>query len=201
MKVSGLLINVLMGASLLVGCAPWVGGASQPVQSVVPAAAPVPQVPARMNVAQPNEIIGSWQVVHLPPSFVQPTRPTAPFSNPWQWLIISPMDAAGVGRIGLVTRAEAPNVPVNDQILADAWAEAPMYDTYRMAGGVMSITPVAVTGWSAQGTQTWRLYTVTNPGLMLGMQALPGDLLMTLTTPDNKPLYYRMLRRVPRVQP
>jgi hypothetical protein len=76
-----------------------------------------------------------------------------------------------------------------------------MYDNYRFVGGVMSITPVAITGWSAQGTQTWRVYTVTSPGLMLGMQAVPGDALMVLTTPDNKPLYYRMLRRVQRVQP
>ena len=30
------------------------------------------------------------------------------------------MDAAGVGRIGLVTRTDPPKVPVNDQILADA---------------------------------------------------------------------------------
>ncbi|WP_374652464.1 hypothetical protein [Dongia sp.] len=204
MKLPGLLIAVLMSASLLAGCEgammPWTGGASEPVQPASPVAAPMPQNPAMMNVAQPNEIIGSWQMVQLPPTFIQPTRPTAPFSNPWQWFIISPMDATGIGRIGLVTRADPPKVPVNDQILADAWAQAPMYDTYRMAGGVMSITPVAVTGWSAQGTQTWRLYTVTNAGMMLGMQALPGDLLMTLTTPDNKPLYYRMLRRIPRVQ-
>ncbi|WP_374383296.1 hypothetical protein [Dongia sp.] len=205
MKVRGLLISGLMSASLLAGCQgalmPWEGGASEPVQPVAPVATPTPPSPARMNVAQPNEIIGSWQLVQLPPTFIQPTRPTAPFTNPWQWFIVSPMDQTGTGRIGLVTRADPPKVPVNDQILADAWSEAPMYDTYRMAGGVMSITPVAVTGWSAQGTQTWRLYTVTNAGLMLGMLAQPGDLLMTLTTPDNKPLYYRMLRRVPRVLP
>lgn len=202
MKVRGLLISVLMGASVVTGCQPWSGGASEPVQPVAPVATPAAPLPAaRMNVAQPNELIGSWQMVQLPPAFIQPSRPTSSFNNPWQWFIISPMDATGVGRIGLVTRAEAPKVPVNDQILADAWAQAPMYDTYRMAGGVMSITPVAVTGWSAQGTQTWRVYTVTNAGLMLGMQALPGDVLMTLTTPDNQPLYYRMLRRIPRVQP
>ncbi|MBK8160701.1 MAG: hypothetical protein IPK59_18700 [Rhodospirillaceae bacterium] len=205
MNVRGLLITTLMSATLLAGCEgallPWSGGASEPVQPVTPITAAVPQAPAMMNVAQPNELIGSWQMVQLPPTFMQPTRPTAPFSNPWQWFIISPMDATGVGRIGLVTRADPPQVPINDQILAEAWAQAPMYDTYRMAGGVMSITPVAVTGWSAQGTQTWRLYTVTNAGMMLGMQALPGDLLMALTTPDNKPLFYRMLRRIPRVQP
>jgi hypothetical protein len=201
MKVRGLLISVLMGASVVTGCQPWSGGASEPVQPVAPVANPAaPLPPAMMNVAQPNELIGSWQMVQLPPAFVQPSRPTSSFNNPWQWFIISPMDGTGVGRIGLVTRAEAPKVPVNDQILADAWAQAPMFDTYRMAGGVMSVTPVAVTGWSAQGTQTWRVYTVTNAGLMLGMQALPGDVLMTLTTPDNQPLYYRMLRRIPRVQ-
>lgn len=203
MKVRGLLISVLMGASVVTGCQPWSGGASEPVQPVAPVVTGTPAAPppaARMNVAQPNELIGSWQMVQLPPAFIQPTRPTSPFNNPWQWFIISPMDATGVGRIGLVTRANAPQVPVNDQILADAWAQAPMYDTYRMAGGVMSITPVAVTGWSAQGTQTWRIYTVTNAGMMLGMQALPGDVLMTLTTPENQPLYYRMLRRIPRVQ-
>lgn len=200
MKACRLLITVLMGASIVTGCQPWTGGASQPVQPVAPAPVTSQLPPARMNVTQPNELIGSWQLVQLPPSFIQPTRPTSPFSNAWQWFIVSPMDGTGVGRIGVVTLVEAPSVPLNDQILADTWAQAPMYDTYRMAGGVMSITPVAVTGWSAQGTQTWRIYTVTNAGLMLGMQAIPGDVLMTLTTPDNKPLYYRMLRRVPRAQ-
>ena len=205
MNIRGLLITALMGATFLAGCEgvliPWDGGASQPVQPVAPAVASVPQAPAMMNVAQPNELIGSWQMVQLPPSFLQPARPTAPFSTPWQWFIFSPMDTTGIGRIGVVTRAEPPKTPVNDQILADAWAVAPMYDSYRMAGGVMSVTPVAVTGWSAQGTQTWRIYTITNAGLMLGMMALPGDVLMVLTTPDNKPLYYRMLRRIPHVQP
>ncbi len=200
MKACRLLICVLMSASVVTGCQPWTGGASEPVQPVAPAPVTSQLPPARMNVTQPNELIGSWQMVQLPPSFIQPTRPTSPFSNSWQWFIVSPMDGTGVGRIGIVTLVEAPKVPLNDQILADTWAQAPMYDTYRMAGGVMSITPVAVTGWSAQGTQTWRIYTVTNAGLMLGMQAIPGDVLMTLTTPDNKPLYYRMLRRVPRAQ-
>lgn len=198
MKVYGLLTSILVSSLVVTGCQPWIGGAQEPVRPVVVAMPAAPLAPARMNVTQPNELIGSWQLVQLPPAFVQPTRPTSPFDNPWQWFIISPMDATGVGRIGILTRTSAPNVPVNDRILADAWAEAPMYDTYRMAGGVMSITPIAVTGWSAQGTQTWRLYTVTNAGLMLGMQAVPGDVLMTLVTPDNKPLYYRMLRRVPR---
>lgn len=202
MNVRGLLITALMGATLLGGCEAWNGGSSQPVQPIAPApVSETPQAPAMMNVAQPNELIGSWQMVQLPPSFIQPSRPTSPFSNPWQWFIISPLDEAGSGKIGVVSRADAPKVQVNDQILADAWSQTPIYDTYRMAGGVMSITPLAVTGWSAQGTQTWRVYTVTNSGLMLGMNALPGDVLMVLTTPDNKPLYYRMLRRIPRVQP
>lgn len=201
MNARGLLITALMGATLLAGCEAWTGGASQPVQPVGVVADPaVPQAPAMMNVAQPNELIGSWQMVQLPPSFIQPTRPTSPFSNPWQWFIISPMDQTGSGKIGVVTRADPPKVQMNDQLLADAWSQAPMYDTYRFAGGAMSITPVAVTGWSAQGTQTWRVYSVTNSGLMLGMQALPGDVLMVLTTPDNRPLYYRMLRRIARVQ-
>ena len=86
---------------------------------------------------------------------------------------------------GTVRIISAPKVTVLNNVAA------------HMGQGIR--VPVQTT--SAQGTQTWRLYTVTNAGLMLGMQAVPGDLLMTLTTPDNKPLYYRMLRRVPRVQP
>jgi hypothetical protein len=230
MIARGLLISALMSATLLSGCA-WEGGASQPVQpsgqvqpapsqsgvapaqasAAAPAApaaipAPAPAVVAApaaalMNPTQPADIVGSWQMVQLPPSFLQPTRATAPFSNPWQWFIFSPLDATGVGRIGIVTRTEAPKVPVNDQILADAWAEAPMFDTYQMTPGVVSVTPVAITGWSAQGTQTWQTYTVTNAGLMLGMQAIPGDVLMVLTSEQNQPLHYRMLRRIQRVQP
>lgn len=205
MTLRGRLITALIGATLLVGCEgammPWDGGASEPVAPAPVAVPGIPQAPARMNVAQPSELMGSWQMVQLPPSFAQPSRPTAPFSNPWQWFIISPADATGTGRIGFLTRAEAPVAPVNDQILADAWAQTPMFDNYRMSGGVMSVTPVAVTGWSAQGTQTWQVYMVTEPGLMLGMQSLPGDVLMVLSAPDNKPLYYRILRRIPRVAP
>lgn len=230
MIARGLLISALMSATLLSGCA-WEGGASQPVQAsgqvppassqsdaapaaapaqaaAAPAASPAPApavvaapAAALMNPTQPGDIVGSWQMVQLPPSFLQPTRATAPFSNPWQWFIFSPVDATGNGRIGIVTRVEAPKVPVNDQILADAWAESPMFDTYRMTPGVVSVTPVAITGWSAQGTQTWQTYTVTNGGLMLGMQAVPGDILMVLTGEQNQPLHYRMLRRIQRVQP
>lgn len=238
MMVRGLLISVLMSATLLAGCA-WQGGASQPVQpggtAVAPAAtsgkaekkktyahevvpdkkpiitqtapaasapmAPQSQAAALMNDAQPSEVIGSWQLVQLPPNFLQPTRPTAPFGNPWQWFIFSPVDATGTGRVGVFTQVVAPQVPLNDQTLANAWAANPMFDTYRAAPGAISITPVAITGWSAQGTQTWRTYIVTNAGPMLGMQAIPGDMLMVLTSPQNQPLYYRMLRRVSRVQP
>lgn len=168
--------------------------------------APVPSTPtagspALMNDAQPGDIIGSWQMVQLPPSFLQPTRPTAPFANPWQWYIFSPLDATGTGRVGVYTQVVPPQVPLNDQTLANAWAAAPMFDTYRAAPGVVSVTPVAITGWSAQGTQTWRTYMITNPGTMLGMQAVPGDMLMVLTSPQGQPLYYRMLRRVSRLQP
>ncbi|WP_374367684.1 hypothetical protein [Dongia sp.] len=230
MIARGLLISALLGATLLAGCA-WEGGASQPVQpgsqtqggiapkpapahgvmpdakrapvvSATPAApAPSAAPEALMNPAQPADVIGSWQMVQLPPNFLQPTRPTAPFSNPWQWFIFSPVDATGVGRIGIVSRVEPPKGVVTDKALADAWAQSPMFDTYRMGGGTVSVTPVAITGWSAQGTQTWRTYMVTNAGLMLGMQAIPGDMLMILTGEQNQPLYYRMLRRVPRVQP
>jgi hypothetical protein len=172
--------------------------ATSPVSAPVAVAAPAA---ALMNPTQPGDIVGSWQLVQLPPSFLQPTRATAPFSNPWQWFIFSPLDATGVGRVGIVTRTEAPKVPVNDQILADAWAQSPMFDTYQMTPGVVSVTPVAITGWSAQGTQTWKTYTVTNGGLMLGMQAIPGDVLMVLANEQNQPLHYRMLRRIQRVQP
>jgi hypothetical protein len=165
-----------------------------------PAASPIAGA-ALMNPAQPNEVIGSWQMVQLPPNFLQPTRPTAPFNNPWQWFIFSPADGTGVGRIGIVSRVDPPKGVVTDEALADAWAQSPMFDTYRMASGVVSVTPVAITGWSAQGTQTWRTYMVTNGGLMLGMQAIPGDMLMVLAGDQNQPLYYRMLRRVVRVQP
>ncbi|MBL8710210.1 MAG: hypothetical protein JNL25_13530 [Rhodospirillaceae bacterium] len=221
MTARGLLISALMSASLLAGCQPWAGGASQPVQpsdsgpvpahgvmadpkaSETTAAQPPAQAdaPAMMNPVQPNDIVGSWQMVQLPPSFLQPTQPTAPFNNPWQWFIFSPLDATGTGRVGIVSRVEPPQGTVTDQALADAWAASPMFDTYRMNNGTMAVTPVAITGWSAQGTQNWRVYSVTNAGLMLGMRAIPGDVLMILTSPDNRPLYYRMLRRVQRVQP
>lgn len=191
--------------------APAHGVMPEPKKALVPTTGPgipspaTPTAPspatAMMNPAQPADIIGSWQMVQLPPSFLQPTRATAPFSNPWQWFIFSPLDATGTGRLGIVSRSEAPKVPVTDQILADAWAQAPMFDTYRMSPGAISVTPVAITGWSAQGTQTWQTYTVTNSGLMLGMQAIPGDMLMVLTGEQNQPLYYRMLRRISRVQP
>lgn len=174
-----------------------------PTTGATPATVPTASVPAApsaalMNPAQPGDVIGSWQMVQLPPNFLQPTRPTAPFSNPWQWFIFSPPDNTGTGRIGIVSRTEPPRGIVTDVALADAWAEFPTFDTYQMAPGVVSVTPVAITGWSAQGTQTWRTYIVTNTGSMLGMQAIPGDLLMVLTGPQEQPLYYRMLRRVAR---
>jgi hypothetical protein len=185
-----------------------------PVHGVAPEprkAAPIPASPtppaataaaapaaALMNPAQPGDVVGSWQMVQLPPNFLQPTRPTAPFSNPWQWFIFSPLDGTGTGRIGLVSRADPPRGIVTDAALADAWAAFPTFDTYRMTPGTVSVTPVAITGWSAQGTQTWQTYVVTSGGAMLGMQALPGDMLMVLTGNQGEPLYYRMLRRVPR---
>lgn len=210
MILRGRLITALIGATLLAGCdgnlPPTHGVAGEPADQAPAGVAAVgmptiPEAPAQMRIAQASDLMGSWQMVQLPPSFAQPSRPTAPFTNPWQWFIISPADPNGAGRIGFVTRADAPAVPVNDQILADAWAQTPMFDTYRMSGGVMSVTPVSVTGWSAQGTQTWQVYMVSSPGLMLGMRSLPGDVLMVLSTPDHKPLYYRVLRRIPRAEP
>lgn len=172
--------------------------AATPAATMPAATTPAAPGAALMNPAQPGDVIGSWQMVQLPPNFMQPTRPTAPFSNPWQWFIFSPVDGTGTGRIGIVSRADPPRGVVTDVALADAWAEHPSFDTYNIAPGIVSVTPVAITGWSAQGTQTWRTYVVTSGGTMLGMQAIPGDMLMVLTGEQGQPLYYRMLRRVPR---
>ena len=181
--------------------APAPAAPAAPAQPAAPAlaAAPVPAgTPAMMKPADLSEVIGSWQMVQLPPAFLQPTTATAPFNTPWQWFIFSPVDATGVGRIGMVLRADPPRGIVTDQGLAEAWSQSPMFDTYRMVPGMVSVTPVTITGWSAQGTQSWQTYVVTSGGLMLGMQAIPGDMLMVLTGPQKQPLQYRMLRRVAR---
>lgn len=175
--------------------------AQAPAQPAANAVAPSPApagTPAMMKPADLPEVVGSWQMVQLPPAFLQPTNAAAPLNTPWQWFIFSPVDATGMGRIGLVIRADAPRGIVTDRGLAEAWSQSPMFDTYRMTPGVVSVTPVTITGWSAQGTQAWQTYIVTTPGLMLGMQAIPGDMLMVLTGAQNQPLYYRMLRRVAR---
>lgn len=183
--------------------APAATAPAAPAQPATPAAAAAAPAgsPAMMKPADPAEVVGSWQMVQLPPAFLQPTNAMAPYNTPWQWFIFSPLDATGTGRIGVVLRADAPRGVVTDQGLADAWSQSPMFDTYRMAQGTVSVTPVTITGWSAQGTQAWKTYTVTSGGLMLGMMAIPGDMLMVLTGAQNQPLHYRMLRRVARVQP
>lgn len=179
--------------------APAAAAPAAPAPTQPAAVAPAPAgTPAMMKPADLPEVIGSWQMVQLPPAFLQPTTATAPFNTPWQWFIFSPVDATGVGRIGMVIRADAPRGVVTDQGLAEAWSQSPMFDTYRMVPGVVSVTPVTITGWSAQGTQAWQTYVVTSGGLMLGMQAIPGDMLMVLTGPQKQPLHYRMLRRVAR---
>lgn len=140
------------------------------------------------HFATREEVLGIWEMVPLAPEIQARVNVVNPWPAKYQYFVL-----LSDGRITWMVTDRKPDDPSKGGLIA-AFNRLPGWNRFEFVGkGVLVVSYPDI----PRLRELWSVQIVTKPFALLGVEHRPGDMLMSLDDGHGRPVYRRLLRRMP----